>query len=463
MKKNIFAFLNGMFLLLFSSCQSDIMDSKQPENISVKAFNKRVVSNQPTNDYYDVNSLGEKNQMFSEHYSAKYEKDRLQSDFLLTDFMPTGFYVEANKALTLNVEQISGTTLPKLLIGTYARKGISNKPQEVQLAAGLNTITANDKGGLLWVRYGNDLSPSSKVKITFESGYEKVPLFIKNKTESTHFASQILSASAGVDDALLIGQNVYIVLSKRQKDLSTQNNNSILEKIDTYLKLEDDLIGLDNSSDLHRSMKIPQLLTICIPAYAGGFAQSYVAATSYGIKDDFVKIARHEFGHLHQQSWTTQPETIAQFFTISVGVDANIPKNKYAEGYGTWSNVWLDMDDYFNKSIDERDYSKIQNYNARLSGAGWLGAAMLIQLKYAYGNDFYSKLFKITREERPIFKNSSDKYEYFMTKSCKISGYDLTDFFKKWGFKFPNAYSAIAALQLPKPPVDPSTFKDYKD
>lgn len=460
MKKILFSIFLESALCLLSSCQRDIMDSYQPQNLSVDVSNKTVATNVPMNDYYDVNSLGEKNQIFTEHYSAKYEKNRLQSNFLLTDFVPTGFYVEANKTFILNVEQISGSTLPKLLIGTYARTGVGTTPQEVQLVSGLNTITANNKGGLLWVRYGNDSSQSGKAKLTFESGYQKVPLFIKNKTQSPDFASQISSSSAGVKDALLIGQNVYLVLQKEQKSLGTQNNNSILEKIDAYWKLEEDLIGLDNSSELHRAMKIPQLLTICVPAYAGGFAQSYVVATSYSVKDNYLKVARHEFGHLHQQSWTTQAETMGQFFTISVGVDANIPKDKYAEGYGKWSNIWLDMSDYFSKSVDERDFSKIQGYKARLAGAGWLGSAMLIQLKYAYGNNFYKKLYKITREERPIFKNKNEKYEYFMIKASKISGYDLTDFFKKWGFKFPNAYISIAALGLPKPSVDPSTYTD---
>ncbi|ULT45157.1 hypothetical protein KRR40_18780 [Niabella defluvii] len=55
--------------------------------------------------------------------------------------------------MTLTVQQLSGTTLPKLLIGTYSRDTLRWDPRSVQLTAGSNTISSDTYGGLIWIRY----------------------------------------------------------------------------------------------------------------------------------------------------------------------------------------------------------------------------------------------------------------------------------------------------------------------
>lgn len=465
MKKINFILISGLILLgfLFSCQREDITENVGSKKLSPMATTTpNNAINVPNNEYYVVDSLGKKEQFFSEYASAELEKDRLQLMQKPSDFLPTGLYLEANQKLTLNVEQISGYSQPKLLIGTYGRNGAGTTPQEVNLVLGENKITADDKGGLLWIRYGsNNTSPSTgKVKITFENGYKTAPLFIKNKTDLGAFASQISKASEGVKDALLIGQKAYVVLQKEQKDLGTQNNNSILEKIDTYAKIQEDLTGLDNSSSIHAPTKTPQLYTICIPAHAGGWAWDYVTATSYDVTDNYMYYVRHEFGHKRQQSWVVQQETIGQFFTIVTGVINNMPVDGFTEGFlGNWDNVWQSVNDYFKKPDKERDYTKAEEINLpNLLGKGYLASVMYIQLKLAFGNDFYQKLFKATRENKPVFSNDDAKYKYFMLQACKITGTDLSDFFKKWGFNFPDAYITIAAMKLPKPSIDPSTL-----
>ncbi|MDV3777990.1 hypothetical protein CMU25_17265 [Elizabethkingia anophelis] len=463
MKNNNFTFIFSFILILMNllfSCQRDeIRDITATKRLSSTLMATSNMINIPESEYYVVDSLGKKVQFFSEYTSGGMERDRLQSTLEPTDFLPTGLYLEANQKLILNVDQINGSRLPILLIGTYGRTGALTTPQKVELVLGENTITANDKGGLLWIRYVNNGNLSSnKVKITFKEGYKMAPLFVKGRTNPKVFASQISISPDGVKDALLIGEKVYLVLQKGQNGLSTQNNDNVLEKLDSYLKIQEDLMGLDNSSQTHSSIKIQRLFTICIPPYAGGWADDYVAATSIDVNEDnnYLFTPRHEFGHTNEQSWVVQRETFAQFFAIATGLNTNIPADELSGGYGKWNNIWKEVDDYFKKPDKERDFTQAERSVPNFIGGGFLGAAMYIQLKLAFGNDFYQKLFKITRENKPVFINDDAKYKYFMIQACKITKTDLSFFFKKWGFNFPDAYTTIATMKFSKPQTDPS-------
>ena len=463
MKRNNFTLIFSFILISFLfSCQRDeVMDTIASKKLSsiLKAPYNTV--NLPANEYYVVDSLGKKVQFFSEYASGGMERDRLQFTLEPTDFLPTGLYLEANQKLTLNVDQINGSVQPVLLIGTYGRTGALTTPQKVKLVLGKNTITADNKGGLLWIRYGSNGSPSSgKVRITFREGYTTVPLFVKNRTKPEIFASQISTSSEGVKDALLIGQKSYVVLQKGQSGLSTQDNNNILEKLDSYLKIQEDLMGLDNSSQANAPIKIQRLFTICIPEYAGGWADHYVAATSYDVKNDNNSLftPKHEFGHTNEQTWVVQRETFAQFFAIATGLNAGIAANELIGQYGKWNNIWQEVNIYFKKTDKERDFTQAERSVSGFIGGGFLGAAMYIQLKLAFGNDFYQKLYKTTRENKPVFFDNDAKYKYFMIQACKITETDLTDFFKKWGFNFPDAYITIAAMKFSRPKTDPSTL-----
>ena len=85
---------------------------------------------------------------------------------------------------------------------------------------------------------------------------------------------------------------------------------------------------------------------------------------------------------------------------------------------------------------------------------------MFHQLWLAYGDNFFQQLHKLTREEKPVFKDDAARMRYFMLKACQISGHDLTAFFKKWGLQADSVYAEIAALHLSPPTTDPSTRLD---
>jgi hypothetical protein len=85
---------------------------------------------------------------------------------------------------------------------------------------------------------------------------------------------------------------------------------------------------------------------------------------------------------------------------------------------------------------------------------------MFQQLWLVYGDNFFQQLHRQTREEKPIMVDDEAKMRYFMLKASKISGKDLTGFFKKWGLKNVLAYAEIRALNLPAPVQDLSLLTD---
>ncbi|WP_343701944.1 M60 family metallopeptidase [Chitinophaga sp.] len=458
---------NYLALSIVLVVTSLIYSCSKPEPESLQGYQKPGPRTQSpnrsaiTNAYYEVDSLGRSVQFVTESPSAESEKSRLMNSFIPSDFYPTGFWLAPFSTLKIEAEAVSGTSLPQLLIGTYQRYENVN-PQVVQLKPGLNEIVANKNGGILWVRYHDDLEPVSKAKLTFISGHKAVPTFVKNTTTADQWLRQFEQADTAVHDVLLIGQRVCIVLPTSFTALKTQDNNSILNACDNIWDTEDKLSGLDGSQPVHKPLGTPHLMVN--RNYAGGAAWPY--ATTYSYLSSFAAAyandawyQRHEAGHHHQQAWHWHAEILADFYATATGMDWKLPGKKITRD-GGWLNVWKAVNEYFNLPDADRDYSKIWDGNRIASGHRFRGSAMLIQLKLAFGDTFYHELHKRTRSERPSLPTAASKYRYFMLKACNISGKDLTGFFRKWGFKDEAVYTEIARLNLPQPDVDPSTMTD---
>lgn len=101
-----------------------------------------------------LKTVGTNVQEFNELKDAEQEGRRMRINYWRwTDFDPTGFYIPANSTLTINVQQLAGTALPKLIIGTYYRYMTAQQgdqahidPPVFQLTAGVNTISSGQYG-----------------------------------------------------------------------------------------------------------------------------------------------------------------------------------------------------------------------------------------------------------------------------------------------------------------------------
>jgi hypothetical protein len=436
--------------LLTAACKNDFTD---------------VVTAPPTLSQarLSLSTIGQNTQEFTEGKSGSAEINRLVSTFTWSDFELTGFYVTPNTQLQLTVTQLAGTTLPKLLIGTYSRYDAAPKPEEITLKAGANNIPGNPNGGLMWVRYGTNGIPSGKVRIDFVSGHQRVPVYIKNQT--TDWAAQIDAYPS--PDVVLVGDRVYQVYS-RQRALSTksQDNNYVLSKADQIMNVEDAISGLDGSAPEHQPSAVSRIL-MTETDIPGAYMNAHYYRTVYGPTGSSIaftdKISSngwgpwHELGHMHQQkswTWSTLGEVTVNVYSLAVQRSMGATKTRL-QSDNLWSKAlsWL-ADNSVGKDFNSSSMATIGDVN-------FIRLAMFQQLWLAYGDNFYIQLHKQTRTERPTVSSDADKMRYFMLKACTISGHNLSNFFRKWGFKVDESvYTEIANLNLPQPAVDPSLLTD---
>lgn len=451
------------FTISYSCKKNKLDEEKLTANISQKTIAINSNPNQST-------TIGTNEQEFNELKDASQEGRRLRINYWnWTDFDPTGFYVPANTTLTLNVEQLAGTTLPKLLIGTYYRyKGTqSNEPLIVQLTAGLNTISSGQYGGMLWIRYTTTGTPTSKAKITFNSGHLRVPIFIKNQTTQADWDNQLATYTA--PDVLLIGDRVYQLYSRtRAQGYQPQNNNAVLTTADRIWDLENYFTGIDGSATQHQP-HVHNRILVTETDYTTGGGAAY--AYYYGIyftpnycDEAFTsKIGDingwsvwHEMGHQHQQdvwTWSTLSEVtnniLSLFIERSMGVSPSRLKR---------DNRWPAVSTYLADTSPTKDFNTSTNIN---SAGPWIRLYMFQQLWLTYGDNFFIQLNKKARVDNPTITTDAAKMRWFMLSACTISGKNLTNFFRKWGFLVSESvYTEIANLNLPQPAIEPSTINE---
>ncbi|MCL6266907.1 M60 family metallopeptidase [Flagellimonas myxillae] len=394
-----------------------------------------------------------------EEFHGTMEMDRLGTNQPIADFVPVGISVDPNEQLQLQVELVDGSTLPSVVLGTYSRYVEFWNPQEMQLAAGANSIVNNStKSRLVYIRYVGDV-PDSKAMITITGG-KKIPFFKLGETTNTVFVD-MLDSCDDCQDAQLFGNKSIVVASvANMKKYKNQDWMALVEAIDKIAEIHADIDGLDASAPVHVPNRNRYLLT------ESDDPEFWMAATWYrtfynqDAAIDFVldinKLKNdgwgpwHELGHQHQLgnlTWDQVVEVTVNIYSLAAerhfGHESRLQRD----------NVWASVDDYFNLPLEQRDYNGNVGLFVRL--------ALYQQLWLQYGDDFFKNLHKNTREERAVLAGNEEKMAYFMLKASEVSGNNLKDFFQQWGFVLEDAhFDALDALGLPQPTLDLTTLRD---
>ncbi|ASZ09751.1 M60 family metallopeptidase [Chitinophaga pendula] len=394
----------------------------------------------------------------SEQPSGSKEATRLQQGNPASDFTPTGFYLPPNGTLKVQVQQLSGSRLPRILIGTYSRYENKWDPTSYQLQAGENTIT-DPLGGLIYIRYITDGTPGASARLTFKEGKKPVPYFVLGKTTHAEWLS-MLNLYTDVPDVQLVGKRVIIVAS-RAKALTykDEDQGQVVTLADRIINIEDSLSGLWGSSERDRVNAHKYLMT------ETDKADTYMAATWYRTwyHKDVVNVLLtvngirswgpwHELGHMHQQGpmrWSTLGEVTVNIYSLAVERAFGItPSRLRADG------VWPKVKTFLALADAERDFNGSK-------ADVWVRLAMFHQLWLAYGDSFYQQMHQRIRQEKPTASSDNDKMRYFMLAASQLSGRNLGGFFRKWGFKVPESvYTEVNNLNLPAPTTDLTTLED---
>ncbi|HZH55105.1 MAG TPA: M60 family metallopeptidase, partial [Sphingobacteriaceae bacterium] len=332
---------------------------------------------------------------FEELISAQVERQRLQLNWLATDFSTTGLYAPAFSTIKIQVEQMAGARLPQLLIGTYSRYGGWNsEPAVFALSPGENEFTISGQG-LIWVRYTTDGTPDSKAKLTFTAGFRPVPHYQYGKTTNTEWIKMLNDLNT-VPDVVLEGEKCYIVVS-RQSAIAHQhfNQDELLKKISRIVTIEDDYSGLDGSSErdkpnAHKKYLLTQHEDPSYYMFAYNYRTAYTGSAISTILNpvDVTWGPWHELGHLHQQIWTWPAisEVTVNIFSRAVQREFTPHENRLVI-----DRVWEKVPIYLARSAAEKDF----NSDAVLDV--WVRLCMFEQLRLAFGEDFYPNLHKKVR------------------------------------------------------------------
>ena len=401
----------------------------------------------------------ELNMLVKEELPGPTEMARLGRQQPTADFVPTGIALAPGATLDISVDLTTGSTLPRVLLGTYSRHKSLWNPQEQQLSLGNNKLVNNSsKERLVYIRYiGED--PDSEAKIAIKGG-RKVPFYKLGETSHEDFVEMLDICECR--DAQLYGQKAIVVASvANMKKYKNQDWNELLHILDRIIETEDYIDGLDASAQSHIPSRNRYLLT------ESDDTDFWMAATWYRTfyfqneAIDFVldinKLKNegwgpwHELGHQHQLdniTWNQVVEVTVNIYSLAVersfGHTSRLKRD----------NIWELADNYLRIPIADRDYNSDEV-------GPFLRLALYQQLWLHYGDEFYINLHKLVRVENKSLDSQEEKMAYFMLKASEVAGNNLKAFFKEWGFILDDQhFDALDALNLPNPSLDITTLRE---
>ncbi|MFE7794444.1 M60 family metallopeptidase [Streptomyces sp. NPDC057460] len=395
--------------------------------------------------------------------AAEAERLRLGQALRGSEFQPTGLYVPAGTALSFTVQPDDGP-LPTLWIGAWDYYGEVTEPRSYPLTAGANTVTDPHGGPVYLTLTGS----GERAGVVFRSGAVPMPVFTLGCTSEADYQHQLdtLTTSPYVE---LHAPHTIMTLTRDGALLYRgEDHAALLELVETIIDSHARISGLDGSKPVHRRKAGPYHFTEVskvptgVGAYAthgyNGFPRAYLdrATTVEGLRSRGWGLY-HELGHLHQQM-AYKPggltEVTVNIYSLAAQRTLRQPSNLLTVDATTGLT-------YFQSA--QRKFGTAGLTYEKSFGA-YEKLVPLRQLELAFGDDFWPRLHKLVREENPQsdYTETDKRYRALATYSSRVAGYDLTDFYvNTWAFPIDATGKAeLAALQLPKPPVDPSTLTD---
>ncbi|MEV7955387.1 M60 family metallopeptidase [Streptomyces sp. NPDC058316] len=395
--------------------------------------------------------------------AAEAERLRLGQALRGSEFQPTGLYVPAGTPLSLTVQPYDGL-LPTLWIGAWDYYGEITEPRSYPLTAGANTVTDPHGGPVYLTLTGS----GERAGVLVRSGAVAMPVFTLGRTTEADYQRQLdtLTTSPYVE---LHAPHTIMTLTREGALLHRgEDHAALLGLVETIIDSHARISGLDGSKPVHRRKAGPYHFTEVskvptgVGAYAthgyNGFPRAYLdrATTVEGLRTRGWGLY-HELGHLHQQ-FAYKPggltEVTVNIYSLAAQRTLKQPSNLLTVDATTGLTYFQSAQRKF--GTDGLSYEK--------SFGAYEKLVPLRQLELAFGDDFWPQLHKLVREENPQsqYTENDKRYRALATYSSRVAGHDLTDFFvNTWAFPIDATGRAeLAALNLPKPSVDPSTLTD---
>lgn len=405
-------------------------------------------------------------QLFSGTQDAIEELMRIGCLYTLSDQQPTGFYVRPTDTLEVELTLISNfnNAQPALFIGSPdADPGNADiHPTAIPLNQGINSLS-NHQGGVIYFQMSGE---NNTAQIKFISGMQKVPTFEQGKHTTTEYRN-MLAHHPKSPFAEYISRRVIITLP-REAAIKHQHED-INELLDTYeriISLQERFIGLDTSSAQHSPSRPPlknhlsiSNSTVLLSAHAIHNHTAY----SIVMADEMLTPAKiltyyyvwHETAHTYQMVGYIFPRAHEVFTnTAALYIQRNLVTPVPYQIYQILSS-----------STFEGALAKLNSPNFNYSQLNHFEQLVCFdQLRIAFGEDFWPRTNKITRERwrsDGYAPQESQALDNLIVFTSLAANSDLRPFFAKWGLPAsPQGDQAINALYLQPPYMDLTTLRD---
>lgn len=355
----------------------------------------------------------------------------------------TGIYVKQGEDVVIFIDKV-GSERPIILVQDLYNVGYGGT--EIRLEPGLNKFKA-DRSGLLYIIYSQanrtlDRTAYPDIKFHFASGTVNGYFDATNPKHQGRWKELLSKATSPIFD--IVGQYAHVSMLTDMYRRYTPDGAELLEHYDRVVYEEQRLQGMVKYNRMFTNRAY-----FMYDRGGGMWATEYrtgyrAAEPLYNVHGaDGFKLwnwgAGHEQGH--------QNQTIGLNWGGMIEVTVNIPALYIEESIfgtdsrsirGNWyTNAWNDLlrgnASFTTKS--QASSSLIAFWQLELYFGRVLGRTPLRQ---ADNGGFYPDLYQRLREYPTPQPNNAEnngiQQTNFAWHASVVSGYDLTDFFEKWGF-----------------------------
>lgn len=443
--KSLYSFIVLIFVVLIANAQPAPFNSKTQAIANIP----RVEGSEIKTPYPQIFEI-------KQTVDSNVERNRLKQLHKKFDHAPTPYYAEKGTQVIVKLETIkkaSDGKLPLLVIGTPIRHG--DKRIEYKLSEGVNVITSTEKG-VIYFRFVSEKSnPDGEVKIAFmpESGQKRLPQYVKGVTGHEEFKRML--DTYNTRDVLYSSDKAIVVVGKDAaiKYSKEENKEVWFAALERVLDIEDNLSGIDakDPNPLHRPLakgvrhlfveshieriNAPMFSTDWATGYTTDSARVRLLSVHHMLKNNWG--VAHELGHQHQCMAIT-PSNIVEA-TVNI-YSLAVQRAFYTDYTRAEPRFWQRLNQYyFSMPIAERNYFD-NGGNIRQAAYGIDFSRLLLfeQLYFIFGEELFRKIHRAVREENVQLTRSrtldDEKKYYFVWKVCQLTGYDMREYFREWGY-----------------------------
>lgn len=355
----------------------------------------------------------------------------------------TGIAVKQGEEVVIFIDKV-GNIKPEVLVQDLVTKGYGGT--QVQLQPGMNKFTA-DRDGLIYILYSQpsrslDKVANPDIKFHFASGTVNGYYDATNPKHAGRWKQLLAKATSPIFDVL--GQRAHVAMLTDNFRRWTQDGSELMSYYDKLVYEEQRLQGMARYNRMFTNRSF-FMYDKDGRMYATEFRTGYASAEPFFNPHGANGFVRWNWGAGHEQGH--QNQTIGLNWGGMIEITVNIPALYIEESiFGTesrsirnnwYTTAWNDLlrtnASYTTKS--QAASSLIAFWQLELYFGRVLGRTPLRQADQGgFYPDLYERLRNFDTPQPNNAVNNGIQQTNFAWHASVVSGYDLTDFFEKWGF-----------------------------